>query len=105
MLNKQSIDAVNHSVFGKHFCKPLYATYCFSNIPGTIERLLTGNSSLSLPADTFGSVSKKPKHVILLFIDGFGWCFFEQYAHLYPFLQRITQQGIVSKITSQFPST
>ena len=43
--------------------------------------------------------------VVLFFVDAFGWRFFERYADDYPFLRRFTQEGYVTKLTSQFPST
>ena len=43
--------------------------------------------------------------MVLLFVDAFGWRFFEQYHQRSPFLQRVVEQGLVSKLTSQFPST
>ena len=43
--------------------------------------------------------------MVLLFIDAFGWRFFERYADDYPLLRRILDEGYVTKLTSQFPST
>ena len=43
--------------------------------------------------------------MILFFIDAFGWRFFERYADDYPLLRRIIDEGYVTKLTSQFPST
>ncbi len=104
MINQKSIDAVDASKFSSDFRKPLYDSYCFSNIPGTIERLLTGKSELNqLPSD----VAKNDSYdkVVLFFVDAFGWRFFEQYKDKYPTLRRFVEDGTVSKITSQFPST
>lgn len=104
MLNQTSIDAVNRSGFSRCFRKPLYESYCFSNIPGTVEKLLSGKTELScLPPDT--TRDKTYDKVILFFIDAFGWRFFEQYKEKYPALKRFIDNGIVSKLTSQFPST
>lgn len=104
MINEKSIKDVNQSTFSKEFRRPLYDSYCFSNIPGTIEKLLTGNSNLrQLPDD----VTPKETYdkVLLFFIDAFGWRFFEQYKDRYPLLKKFLTDGVVSKITSQFPST
>jgi hypothetical protein len=40
-----------------------------------------------------------------MFVDAFGWTFFKRYADRYPFLRAFQQEGVVSKLTSQFPST
>lgn len=104
MFNQKSIDAVQASRFSHHFRKPLYDSYCFSNIPGAIEQLLTGATPLpQLPHD----VVKKDAYdkVVLFFVDAFGWRFFERYQDKYPVLKRFITDGTVSKITSQFPST
>lgn len=103
MINENSLQAVAASNFSKHFCQPLYASYCFSRIPATIEALFTEKTDHSLPEDTYESGSYD--HVILLLIDAFGWRFWEQFRGQLPALQKFEQQGIVSKLTSMFPST
>jgi hypothetical protein len=105
MINQKALDAVDRAKFSKYFCRPLYDSYCFSNIPGTIFKLLTGRSQDRLPEDTWGGGDKTYESVVLLFLDGFGWRFFEQYADHFPFLSRFARQGVASKITSLFPST
>ena len=108
MINDKSISAVNASVWGEKgsWRKPLYDSYCFSNIPGTIEKLLTGKSDFGvLPEDVLVEPKKKYQNVVLFFVDAFGWRFFERYRDQYPALQRFIDAGTVSKITSQFPST
>lgn len=103
MKNNRSIQAVDRSNFQQGFCKPLYDSYCFSRIPATILRLLTGKETGGLPKDV--DSGKVYDSVLLFFLDGFGWRFLEKYASVYPFLQRFLTEGIASKITSQFPST
>src|SRR3990167_11096856 len=104
MLNTHSQKAVDSSTFSSQFIKPLYGSYCFSRIPGTVEHLLTKQKTKHLPLDTL------PKHgttqkVLFLFIDSFGWKWWDQYKNKYPFLKRFLEKGVVSKLTSQFPST
>lgn len=105
MLNTTSIEAVNASTFSQTFVKPLYDSYCFSNIPASITALLTGTGQGTLPPAVFGSQPTRYQKVVFLFVDAFGWCFFERYADHYPFLKTALAQGVVSKLTSQFPST
>ena len=104
MLNNFSIDAVNRSTFRETLRKPLYESYCFSKIPDTIKKLLGIKSLNPLPGDCIKK-NEVYDDVILFFIDGFGWVFLEKNQESQPFLQRIIEKGIVSKITSQFPST
>ncbi len=105
MLNTVSLNAIAHAKFSHRFVKPCYESYCFSNLPATILFLLTGLGKSALPSDVFGNLPTHYKKVVLLFLDGFGWRFFERYAEKYRLLRTITSQGVVSKLTSQFPST
>lgn len=105
MINQASVDAVNASHFSSHFRKPLYDSYCFSRIPQLIEHVLTGEGDSGLPLDVLGDLPRRYKKVILLYVDAFGWKFFERTAEKYPFLKRFLDQGVASKLTSQFPST
>ncbi len=104
MINKKSLDVVDRSIFSKNFVKPLYDSYCFSNIPQTIINILSNENQNGLPDDVFGPLPKKYDKVIFFLVDAFGWRFFEKYQS-HPFLRKIIRQGVVSKITSMFPST
>ena len=106
MLNRRSIEAVAAAAVGPHEVRPLYESYCFSRIPWTIEAALTGEPNpRTLPADTLGALADRPDTVILLFVDAFGWRFFEEFAESTPALARFLRDGTVSKLTSVFPST
>ena len=102
MINEKSLQTVKEAKFSKEFCRPLYSTYCFSQIPATIESLFTAEKK-GLPGDTHETGPYD--HVIFLFLDGFGWSFFEKYKTAIPMLKVFEKEGIVSKITSMFPST
>lgn len=105
MLNSASLKAVNSSRFSQRFIRPRYDSYCFSNLPSTIEFLLTGNGHSTLPLDVFGNLPTKYDNVVFFFVDAFGWRFFEKYAEKYEVLKTFMEEGVVSKLTSQFPST
>jgi predicted AlkP superfamily pyrophosphatase or phosphodiesterase len=105
MLNTASLNAVDHATFSQQFVRPLYDSYCFANIPLSIQFLLTGEGTPALPLDVFGNLPTRYDKVILFFVDAFGWRFFERYAEHYPFLKTFLDHGVVSKLTSQFPST
>ncbi len=106
MINKRSIANVDNSKFSTNFRAPLYNSYGFNKIPATINYLLTGkNEKKTLPLDVLGDLPKRYEKIILFFIDGFGWRFFKKHQNNYPFLKRIVKDGVVSKLTSQFPST
>lgn len=102
MINEKSIRAVDTAYFSSQFRRPLYDTYCFSEIPATIRHLFSGRA-MGLPEDTL--VKGSYKQVVLLFVDAFGWAFFEKYMQKVPFLKRAINEGVCSKLTSLFPST
>lgn len=86
------------------FFKPRYNSHCFADLPATITHLLTGQGQPALAPDVLGPFAKRYDTVIFLFIDGFGWRFYEQFkAH--PALTHLAANGHVSQLTSQFPST
>ena len=87
------------------FIKPLYDSYCFSNIPQTIKNVLLNERHKALPADILGDLPTSYDKVIVLLLDGFGWKFFNQHLPHSTFLQHIMNHGIISKLTTQFPST
>lgn len=105
MLNSSSLNAVNSAKFSQSFIKPLYDSYCFSALPETIEFMLSGEGHIALPQDTLGDLPTSYKKVILFFVDAFGWRFFNHYAEKYAILKTFLKHGVVSKMTSQFPST
>ena len=108
MLNQESIQVVNESAFSTQFRKPIYDTYGFANLPDTILQAfgIPGTPELKpLPATVLHNLPQQYDKVILLFVDAFGWRFFEKYKNEYPVLQHLLQNGVISKLTSQFPST
>ena len=72
MINADSLNAVNASKFNDHFAKPLYDSYCFSQIPQTIYHLLTGDEQPGLPTSVLGDLPHRFDKVILMFVDAFG---------------------------------
>ena len=104
MLNEASIEAVQRAQWNEHFIKPLYDTYCFSQLPGLVQSIFAADND-PIQQRLLGPLAGRYDKVVLFFIDAFGWRFFEKYADDYPFLRRILDEGYVTKLTSQFPST
>ena len=71
------------------FIKPRYDSGGFAGIPIRIK-------------DAFAS--KQYDAVVLLFVDAFGWRFYERFQDA-AFIKRIAKHGKIEKLTSQFPST
>ncbi|MCS7061678.1 MAG: alkaline phosphatase family protein [Anaerolineae bacterium] len=105
MINQASLEAVAAAHFKPPFIRPLYETYNFWRLPHSIVRWFGGETNWALPSDALPSGSSACDAVVLLLIDGFGWRFYEPRAERYPFLQHFVRHGVVSKLTSMFPST
>lgn len=104
MINKNSIKKVESSNY-EELRVPLYDSYCFSNIFGTIKSLFNIKTSKLLPLDVIGEKNISSNKVVFFLIDAFGWSFYEKYKNYSKFLLDIEKRGVVSKLTSQFPST
>jgi Type I phosphodiesterase / nucleotide pyrophosphatase len=86
--------------------KPIYADYTFGNIPNTIHYLLAGEHlGPLLPPDCFGGQYPHPNKVVLLFIDSFGWEFWQQYQTHFRTTRHVVEEGILTPISALFPST
>ena len=89
------------------FIKPKYNERCFADIPATVKYLL-GKTDSPPPLTAFpAEFLRRYDTVILLFVDAFGWSFFDRHRTEYPFLRRFAENapGAALKLTAQFPST
>ncbi|MGI8587036.1 MAG: alkaline phosphatase family protein [Chloroflexia bacterium] len=105
MINQASVKAVQDAQWTPHFIRPLYDSYCFAQIPGLIPGLLGGAEAGGMAEMLLGPLAGTYDKLILTFVDAFGWRFWQRYAERYPFLRRIAEEGVATKLTSQFPST
>lgn len=105
MINQASLDAIAAARIGQHFLRPLYADYGFAQIPQTVRRCLGLSTHGGVPFGPRADLYTEYDAVVLLFIDAFGWRFVEPQLERAPFLRRFAEQGMVAKLTSQFPST
>jgi hypothetical protein len=105
MLNPESVAAVEVARFGRQFVRPSYDGYGFARIPATVEQLLTGHGPPPLPPAALAGLAPRYDTVVLLLVDGFGWRFFGPRVERYPALRRFVEAGVVSRLTTMFPST
>jgi hypothetical protein len=84
--------------------RPAGAGRSFSGIPAAAVRLLTGADEGGLDPDVLGALDRRWDRVVLVVVDGFGWSDAERHA-AHPFLRRVAAEGVLSQLTSQFPST
>jgi len=105
MIDPESLAAVESARFSNQFMRPIYDSYGFAQIPQTIRYCLTDSDQKGVPFGERDDLYQKYDAVVLVFADAFGWRFFEHFHQRSPFLRRAVEQGLVSKLTSQFPST
>lgn len=55
--------------------------------------------------ESFRNRTKEDQKIVCVFVDAFGWMFFERFRERSPLLQRFQSEGIVERTLSQFPST
>lgn len=108
MINTEIKKLIEKEKKKDEFIYPFYEKYCFSNIPATILSFFgIKTRKLTLPPELYESAlrGKKPTKVILLLIDGFGFNSWLKSSKNYEFFNGFNQKGLVSPLTSIFPST
>jgi predicted AlkP superfamily pyrophosphatase or phosphodiesterase len=84
------------------WCLPAHGRACFDMLPATVTDVLTG--TCPTPGLDLGRLAGRYDRVLLVYFDAFGWRWYERHAD-HPFFEQIRDQGVVLKLTSQFPST
>jgi len=83
---------------------PAWEDYCFANIPDTILSVFGNEATRPLPEGVFEGVSTDIDHVVVVFVDGFGWNHFQRVRDDHSFLTRIVKYATVTPLTSSYPS-
>lgn len=84
--------------------KPDYKENSFNQIIPTIEYFLSGKSKNKRISNKLLD-KKRYNKVILILVDAFGWCFWKKFKKDIKFLKETEKNGIILKLSSQFPST
>jgi hypothetical protein len=88
-----------------NWCRPAYGERSFDLLPGTVERLLTGATDRpALAPGLLNGLDGRFERVVFIYLDAFGWLFAERHAD-HPLLARARADGVLTQLTSQFPST
>jgi len=104
MINARSLE--RFKPLGDRLLRPIYDDYSFGNIPDTIEYLLTGvRRGPLLPPDCFGGAYPRPDKVVVIFVDSFGWQFWQDYHPRFRATSRVVQQGTLTPVSALFPTT
>ncbi len=108
MINGKIRDVIKVENQVGEFVYPSYKKYCFSNIPSTILSFFNIQTRRPvLPAEIYKDWLEYEdcSKIVLLLIDGYGYNKWLKHYRDYGFFREITQKGVLSPITSVFPST
>ena len=105
MINAASLAAVGAARLPGGRVRPLYDGYGFARLPGTLLGLFGEPGAVGLPGDVLPARDDAPPRVVAVLVDAFGWAFVEHFAARSPLLARVREDGVVSQLTTQFPST
>ena len=85
--------------------RPDHGGACFAGIPGTITQLLTGAAiAPPLPAVLLAGLAERYERVVLVYFDAFSFELATRHAD-HPLLARAAADGLLTRLTTQFPST
>jgi len=93
----------DHAEDGSLF--PAYEDYCFANVPHTVASLLGADTGRTLPDDALDGVETGDVDtVVVALVDGFGLDGWKRTRDDHEFLRRVTERGVVTPLTSIYPS-
>ena len=107
-INEHSLEDAAAARFSSAFMRPLYPSYCFSNLPQLVFSLFgLGPAKPPLDPRVVCGEDCAPENVVLFIIDGLGWQLLQNHLRQthQPALKRLEAEARWSKLTSQFPST
>jgi predicted AlkP superfamily pyrophosphatase or phosphodiesterase len=105
MINHHSLTQIAAARTDKNFGRPLYDSYNFAQLPSLIRSTLVDGATTQMPSSVLQGLPSKYQKVIFFLLDGFGWSLFSRFQERLPFLRRVVERGVASKLTSQFPAT
>ncbi len=105
MLNKRSLEVLERAMWNIPFKRPLYKEYAFSQIPQIVRHLFDPSLPSGCAKDALAKNHAPYDIVLTLLIDGFGWNLLEKYGPQISSLRRFEEEGVLSKFSSQFPTT
>lgn len=83
---------------------PAYGSYCFANVPDTVQSLLDAGGRRPLPGDVFEGVDTAVERVVLVLLDGYGLDAWKRDRTDHDLLAALTERGTVTPLTSTYPS-
>ncbi|EMA41973.1 alkaline phosphatase family protein [Halococcus hamelinensis] len=104
MLHESVAEDLRKDELAPGFVRPAWEDYCFANIPDTVLSLFGEEADRSLPETVFENVATDIEHVVLAFVDGFGWNHFQRARDEHSFLTKLAKHATVTPLTAGYPS-
>ena len=104
MIRESLADDLHEDELAPGLIRPAWEDYCFANVPDTVLSLFGEDTDRSLPETVFEDVATDIDHVVLAFVDGFGWNHFQRVRNEHPFLRRLAERATVTPLTAGYPS-
>ena len=104
MLRESLADDLREDELAPGLVRPAWGDYCFANIPDTVLSLFGTDATRPLPETVFEGVATDVDHVVVAFVDGFGWIHFQRVRDDHSFLTRLAERATVTPLTSGYPS-
>ena len=94
VINERSLAAVAAARLPGGRVRPLYDSYGFARIPGTLLQLFGERErGRACPSDVLPELDGAPPRVVAVLIDALGWAFVERFAERAPLLARLRERG------------
>jgi len=104
MLRTDVTERLRHEHERDGYLFPAYDSYCFGAVPDTVRSILDAGGRRSLPEDVFEGVRTDVSTVVTVVVDGYGWHSLKRDDERHAFLDRLTERGTVTPLTSVYPS-
>ncbi|RKD97565.1 alkaline phosphatase family protein [Halopiger aswanensis] len=83
---------------------PGYDSFCFANVPHTVASILGAETGRTLPDEALRGVETDVENVLVVLLDGLGLNRWRSERTDVPLLERLTERGTVTPLTSVYPS-
>lgn len=107
MIDERSFQSCQASCFGTEDAfRSVHPEFSLSNLPNTIVHVLTGyREEPQLPENCLGYLGAELESVVCFYIDAFGLSTWERFRERIELFRLVEEEGVVSALTTQFPSS
>lgn len=104
MLRTDVADDIDERVGESWGLRPDYGGYCFGHLSETVTETMGAHGGRTLPDDVFGDLATGVDTVVVVLVDSYGYEFWARDRGRHSMLDKLTEQGRVTPLTSVYPS-